>query len=242
MRTVFLLLLAISSTLVFIRFRPSPPVLPPSQTTATRPQTAPTPHSTPTLPPSHLIKTAFIPQAPEKNWQQPWQDACEEAALLTVHYYYQNLSPDTPTIVADVNRLLEFEKQLSFSKDVSLSQLATVSSKLANYRPAVVSNPDIYTIKQYLTQNVPVIVPANGKTLYRENRHFSNGGPWYHYLVVLGYDDKKQKFTVHDVGTQHGAYFQYSYRLLMDAIHDWPPTGIKEEIDHGDKNILVLIK
>ena len=40
-------------------------------------------------PDKHLIKTIFVPQAPEKNWDQPWQDACEEAALLTVHYYYQ---------------------------------------------------------------------------------------------------------------------------------------------------------
>ncbi|MFA4827257.1 MAG: hypothetical protein WC596_03350, partial [Candidatus Shapirobacteria bacterium] len=71
-------------------------------------------------------------------------------------------------------------------------------------------------------------------------KHFKSGGPYYHNLTILGYDDTKQKFIVHDVGTQFGAYFQYSYDLLMESIHDFPLSGKKEDILIGAKKILIL--
>ncbi len=47
------------------------------------------------LPKEFLLSVPFTSQAPEKNWEQPWQDACEEAALLMLDAYYKkyNLSP-----------------------------------------------------------------------------------------------------------------------------------------------------
>ncbi len=54
------------------------------------------------LPNKHLIQTAFVPQSPEQNWDQPWQDACEEAALLTVNYFYKNQNPDLTIIKDDI--------------------------------------------------------------------------------------------------------------------------------------------
>jgi hypothetical protein len=94
----------------------------------------------------------------------------------------------------------------------------------------------------YIAKDIPVIVPANGKTLFKENKHFKSGGPWYHNLIILGYDDTKKQFIVHDVGTQFGAYFRYSYQLLMDSIHDFPPSHKKEDIDMGVPRVLVLLK
>ena len=32
----------------------------------------------------------FTPQAPYGNWSQPWQDTCEETAILMVDYFYNN--------------------------------------------------------------------------------------------------------------------------------------------------------
>jgi len=214
------------------------------------PSSTPTPisfeaQSTPTkpgIPSSHLIKTTFVPQAPEKNWDQPWQDACEEAAALTVHYYYSNQNPDTSKIVTDLNQMIDLETAKSWSHDVNLSQLSQITQELWDYSFEIVENPTVEQIKTYLSQNIPIIVTANGKTLFSENSHFKNGGPWYHALVILGYDDRRQQFTVHDVGTQFGKYFKYSYSLLMDSIHDFPPSLRKEDIDSGAKRILILVK
>lgn len=190
----------------------------------------------------HLIKTAFVPQAPKKNWDEPWQDSCEEAALLTLHYYYENENPDTDTIVGDLEKIFDFESKQNWTSDINVTQMATISAKLWNYRPVIIENPNVDDFKKYLSQNIPIIIPANGKILFTENSHFKLGGPWYHNLVVLGYNDDKKQFTVHDVGTQYGAYFHYSYDTLIYSIHDSPPSLNKEDINSGLPRALILLK
>lgn len=195
------------------------------------------------LPDKYLIKTNFIPQSPEKNWDQPWQDACEEAALLTVDYYYKNItSPDSQTIKNDLLKMFDFETQQSFTHDINIKQMSLVAQQYLGYSTEILDNPSLEDIKEYLSQGIPIIIPANGKTLYQENKHFKEGGPYYHNVVILGYDDTKQKFTVHDVGTQFGSYFKYSYSLLLNSIHDFPNSQRKEDIDQGDKKILILLQ
>jgi len=171
-----------------------------------------------------LIHTAFVPQAPEKKWGNPWQNACEEAALLTVDYYYRNQKPKVQTIKNDLLKLITTEE------DIGVSQMAQL---MPQYKAKIIVNPTIEDIKKYILQKIPVIVPTNGKILYKENKHFNNQGPIYHNIVVLGFDDKKKKFIVHDVGTKYGAYYKYSYKLLMDSINDKSSTP---------KQVLVLLK
>ncbi len=194
------------------------------------------------IPDKHLIKTSFIPQSPEKNWDQPWQDACEEAALLTVDYFYKNISPSNLDIKNDILKMIDFETNQGFSRDVNLSQMAIIAQNYLNYNTKIIDNPSLEDLKSYIAADTPIIVPANGKILYAENKHFQSGGPYYHNLVILGYDDRTQKFTVHDVGTQFGAYFKYSYHLLLQSIHDFPNSGSKEDINQGSRQVLILVK
>lgn len=190
------------------------------------------------IPDYFLNKTAFVPQAPEKNWDQPWQDSCEEAAILTVKYYFENKTPDTATLLKDYEQLFS----QSSTHDINLAQMSQIASDLYNYDSKIIDNPDTDTIEKYLSQGHILIAPANGKILFKENKYFKNGGPVYHNLVILGYDHNKKQFIVHDVGTQFGAYFKYSYDLLMNSIHDFPDSGIKADIDQGPKRILILLK
>lgn len=195
------------------------------------------------LPNKHLIEMAFVQQAPEKNWDQPWQDACEEAALLTVDYFYKNQK--TVTIEQnrdDLLKMIDFENQQGYGHDINISQMVTVAQDYLGYKTKIIENPTIEDIKKYLVQNIPIVIVANGKTLYKENKHFNSGGPYYHSLTILGYNDDKQQFIVHDVGTKSGAYFKYSYNLLMESIHDFPASGKKEDINTGQKRVLVLLK
>lgn len=194
------------------------------------------------LPDQHLIKTTFVPQSPEKNWDQPWQDACEEAALLTIDYYYKNQNPTTDQIKQAILDMIEFETRQNWTHDVNLTQMATISSEYLGYKTEIIDNPSIEIIKKYLASDIPIVIPASGKILFKENSHFRSGGPYYHNLTILGYDDRRQHFTVHDVGTQFGAYYKYTYSTLMDSIHDFPVSAKKEDINFGSKRILVLLK
>lgn len=189
-----------------------------------------------------LIKTAFVEQAPEKNWDQPWQDACEEAALLTVDFFYKNKTTSPEVVRDSILDMIKFEDQQKFTKDMNIDQMAIVGEKYLNYQTKIIDNPSVEEIKKYLTQNIPIIVPANGKTLFKENKHFKSGGPYYHNLVIIGYVDDKKQFITHDVGTQFGSYFKYSYSLLMESIHDFPASGKKEDINSGPKRVLILLK
>ena len=39
------------------------------------------------LSPTMNLSVPFTSQAPEQNWDEPWQDACEEAAVLMLDAY-----------------------------------------------------------------------------------------------------------------------------------------------------------
>ncbi len=190
------------------------------------------------IPDYFLNKTAFIPQAPEKKWDQPWQDACEEAAILTVHYFFENKTPDTPTLLKDYDLLF---KQ-STTHDINLAQMSQIASDLYGYDSKIIDNPNSDTIEKYLSQGHILIAPANGQILFKENKYFKNGGPLYHNLVILGYDHAKKQFIVHDVGTQFGAYFKYSYSVLLESLHDFPSTKDKKDINQGPPRLLLLLK
>lgn len=195
------------------------------------------------LPDQHQIMAPFIQQAPEKNWDEPWQDACEEASLLTVDYFYKNKKSVTTQENRDaILKMIEFENTQSFTSDMDVNQMAIVGQKYLGYQTKIIDNPTIQNIKEYLAKDIPIIVPASGKILFKENTHFNSGGPYYHNIVILGYNDDKQQFTVHDVGTKAGSYFHYSYSLLMESIHDFPISGKKEDINNGQKKVLVLLK
>lgn len=194
------------------------------------------------LPNKYLIKTTFVPQAPEQNWSQPWQDACEEAALLTVDFYYKNQNPNISQIKDAILEMINFEKKLGWGIDINISQMSFIGTDYLKYKSRIIDDPAIEDIQKYIFQNIPVIVPAAGKILFKENHFFNQGGPFYHDIVILGYDNDKKQFIVHDVGTKHGAYFHYSYNLLMSSIHDFPASGRPEDINNGEKKVLVLLK
>jgi hypothetical protein len=194
------------------------------------------------IPDKHLIKTAFIPQAPEKNWDQPWQDACEEASLLTLKYFYKGSVPSTAQLLSDYQQIFSYESDNGLTHDININSMSQVATNILHLNPQIIENPKLDDIKKFLAKDIPIIITANGKTLYQENKNFKSGGPWYHSLVILGYDDNIGKFIVHDVGTQHGAYFKYTYELLLKSIHDFPISNHKQDIDQGDRKALVLLK
>ena len=70
------------------------------------------------LPESFELDIPFISQAPLGNWNPPFDHACEEAAVLMVHYYLQNESSINPTKAGEEIREITgvFRFELSFKE------------------------------------------------------------------------------------------------------------------------------
>lgn len=187
------------------------------------------------MPRSVSINVPFASQAPLINWDMPYQEACEEASLILVHHY---LSGDPLTLEKmdqSILDLVEYEKSQKLPADVTIEQLAKVAQTKYGYRTTIIEYPSIDDIKRELSAGNPVIVPLAGRDL--GNPYYSGEGPWYHMLVIIGYDSRH--FITNDVGTKRGAGYKYTYDTLMNSIHNW--TGMKEEIQSGLPVALVIL-
>ena len=183
------------------------------------------------LPGSSYLNVPFMVQAPDANWDAVHEEACEEASLnMVYHYIKETTISDSNT---DLNGILDFETKNNYGPSISLDQLREVARDYFGLKNGKVKyNITIDDIKRELADGKPVIVGAAGKIL--PNPNFRNGGPNYHMLVIIGYDEKG--FITNDPGTRNGKNFRYTFNALYNAIHDWNSTNILD----GGKNILVF--
>lgn len=182
---------------------------------------------------SALIKVPFLVQAPFANWDSLHEDACEEASLIMVYHYYNKTKIDSNQQGEDeIQKLIEYENNNGYGPSITLSELSIVAKKYYNMNSGRIINADKDSIIAELKTGRPVIVPAAGKLL--ENPNFKNGGPNYHMLVITGYD--KNGFITNDPGTKKGEGFRYTYKNLLESVHDWDPNNIM----NGNKNALVF--
>lgn len=169
------------------------------------------------------LAVPFLSQAPKKDWSALYEDACEEASVLMVKAYYEKQTTNIPPDEGDaaIVRFVTFEAKMLGADRVSVSaqEMAdVVNAYFPTLQASVLPVRSADDIKKQLAKGIPVIVPANGKTL--ENSHFRNGGPVYHMLLVKGYLADGRWIT-NDPGTQFGENFLYSQENLLSSIHDW---------------------
>ncbi len=168
-----------------------------------------------------LLDVPFTSQAPHANWDDPYQEACEEASVIMVAAYYRGergaIDPDE----AD-RRLLALikteESTYGYGQDITAQQTAElINGEFSDLHARVFAIRSAEDIISSIANGVPVIVPADGKTL--PNPNFRNGGPRYHMLVVIGYTETH--FITNDPGTRLGKEFLYAQEDLLSSIHDW---------------------
>ncbi|MDD5749816.1 MAG: C39 family peptidase [Patescibacteria group bacterium] len=178
----------------------------------------------------------FTSQAPTANWEQPFQDACEEASILMVHYYYQGKNLPSPEQVENI--LIDMvnwqEENWGGHYDLAVVETADLVRQFFPYRTEVLEDLTAEKIRSFLDRGLPLIVPADGRKL--ENPFFSGQGPAYHMLVVKGY--LGDNFITNDPGTRRGADFVYSSANLMSSIFDWDKNKGQTI---GPKRALVLL-
>ena len=181
-----------------------------------------------------LLDVPFLSQAPFAKWDALHEDACEEASLIMVKYFLGKekvISKEQGE--KEIQDMVAFEKKNKYGLSITLDELNAMAGKYYNLKNGrVENNVTIQDIKKELSLGKPVIVGAAGKVL--PNPNFKNGGPNYHMLVIIGYDEKG--FITNDPGTRLGKSFRYSFDDLYKSIHDWNEKNIL----NGGKNYLVF--
>lgn len=188
------------------------------------------------IPDKIFIKVPFTSQAPLSNWDERHEEACEETALIMVRYYLDNKTLNKDIAEKEIQDIIKFEiKTYGDYKDSDAGQIV----KLAKDYYGITNLKVIYDfqkedIKKYLARGKPIIVPAAGRKL--GNPNFTPPGPWYHNLVLVGYDG--DTIITNDPGTRKGEGYKYNIDILYNAIHDFP--GKPEEILTGRKAMIVM--
>jgi len=204
------------------------------------PTTSPIALNTKILPTKINLDVPFTSQAPEKDWSEPWQNLCEEAAILMMDAYYKKYNLSPLFAKDELVRIWDWEQKQGFGQSIEMEKVARVlgeyfdglkDSKIKRLL-RVIENPTVEQIKQYLANGQPVLTVADGKVL--PNPYFRNGGPVYHALIIRGYTE--DKFITNDPGSGWSKNFAYKYDVLMNAIHDWNNGNVSE----GKKVILVI--
>ena len=190
------------------------------------------------LPDRINLYVPFTSQAPEKDWGQPWQDACEEAALLMLDAYHKGYNLSPLFAKDEIIKMVEWEQARNLGRSAEIKEIQEFfdnyfqNSKHKQQNSKIIENPTVEQIKGFIANGKPVLAVADGKVL--PNPHFRNGGPIYHALIIRGYDE--DEFITNDPGTQFGRNFRYKYSDLMNATHEWNGGDVK----NGRKVILVV--
>ena len=207
-------------------------------------------HRTPTLtqkqsktytdtPQKNAIRIAvpFASQAPFGDWNDPrQQEGCEEMSAIMVHHYLQGTALSSTQALTELFEFHTWQKKNGYPLDIGIADLAVNIEQRYGYRTRIESTVQRESIVHYLNLGYPIIVPVAGKKL--QNPYFTDGGPWYHMLVITGYDDTH--FYTNDPGTKRGESYRYKHDILLDAIHDW--TGKKEHIAQGKRRMLIVYR
>lgn len=212
-----------------------PNLTPSSSETVSPPVPTPTNANKP-IPETKQLAVPFTSQAPEKNWAQPWQDACEEAALLMLDAYYKKYALSPLFARDELLKILAYEDGKKYGGSIDIEKIKEVGIQTLRLdkhgEPTIIENPTADQIKGFIAAGKPVLVVADGKEL--PNPNFTNGGPEYHALVITGYT--KDTFITNDPGTRLGEDFVYQIPDLMSAIRDWNDGNVKQ----GRRVIMVV--
>ncbi len=188
------------------------------------------PETSPELLAEINLDVPFTSQAPNGNWDLPYQEACEEAAvLMAIRYVFSNPILNADDADKGIVDLVNANEALGFPIDQTAEQMMALIHDIdPNIPVALVEDPTIDLLKKQLSQGNVIIVPAAGREL--QNPFFQTPGPLYHVFVLRGYTSDGY-FITNDPGTRRGEGYLYPIERVMDAMGDWnsgdPANGAK---------------
>ena len=98
------------------------------------------------------LDVPFTAQAPTANWEQPFQDACEEASILMVDYYYNNRQfPSKEEVTKILLDLVQWqEDNWSGHFNLPIEEVALLAKTTFGYETEVIENLTVEKIKEFL--------------------------------------------------------------------------------------------
>ncbi|MBI4281265.1 C39 family peptidase [Candidatus Uhrbacteria bacterium] len=191
------------------------------------------------LPKKILLDVPFTSQAPYANWKQPYQDACEEAAVVMAAAWVQKKSLTQKIADKMIRELVAYQiKTVGDYKDTNAEQTAKLARDFYKLNTRVQYDVTHEDIRAELARGNIVIAPMAGQLL--KNPYYTRPGPAYHMLVFIGYDDTTKELITNDAGTRRGKKYRYSYATIDKALHDW--TGSEKTITKGRSAMIVIKK
>jgi hypothetical protein len=194
----------------------------------------------------------FAMQAPFSNWDMPYQEMCEEAALTLASKYFNNESISKQIMDDELTKVREWEvENLGGFTDSTVAEIKQMGEAVFSLDIEISEDVSIQNIKDQLDLGYLVLAPTAGRELH--NPFFKQPGPLYHILVIRGYNS--ENFITNDVGIGKGEAYEYKYNVLINAVRDLPVIGgeifrpydedisenIKEdEMKTGEKRILIV--
>jgi len=184
------------------------------------------------------LPVPFLCQAPFGNWSQPWQDACEEAAVIMAMAFVKGYPVTRGSGNQEILDLVDFQiKTYGGHHDLTAEKTVKLIKDYYKYDKIEIRyNFKIEDINDELAKGNVVIAPMAGRLL--GNPYYTPPGPAYHYMLFKGYDERRGEFITNDAGTKRGKNYRYKYHVVYNAIHDW--TGNKAAIAQGRKAIIVV--
>lgn len=164
-----------------------------------------------------ILPVPFTAQAPEGNWVEPWDNACEETSVVMVENYYRgNWSLNVEKSKKEIqNVLTQKEGIFGTSKDESLADVVTLINTVYKREAELVKDITVEKIKREIDGGYPVIIAFDARLV--RNANFISPKPTYHVAVIIGYDDKTKQFVLNEPGTSEGEHFRYGYDELLKA-------------------------
>lgn len=179
-----------------------------------------------------VLPVLYINEAPSGNWSGPWKNACEEASIAMVDYYYRGKRSVSIREAEEYMTIL-FEKQNSLygsNANSDAVQFKYLIDNFTSFNAQIVRNPTIEQIKEQIDLKHPVISLHYGFALENPNIPFLRTGSSYHTMAIIGYDDAARQFIVNDDGDiKAGAGHRYGYELFMNSLHDYNYTDGKAD-------------
>ncbi|MBL7022347.1 C39 family peptidase [Patescibacteria group bacterium] len=185
------------------------------------------------LPLEFNLDIPFMVQAPNGNWDLPYQEGCEEAVIIMLNYYLEEEELNRELADKEILDLVKWqEDNRGKYKDTTIAETANIVEKYYGYNTEILYNPSIEDIKQEIVKGNPVIAPFYGRAL--NNPNYSGEGPLYHMMVIKGYTNNK--FITNDPGTKKGKDYMYDYNTIMTAMHDWN----NGDVESGQKSVFII--
>ncbi len=192
----------------------------------------------PTPPATLILPVPFSAQAPRDNWE--YNKDCEETSIVMANAYLSgNEQKELPASEAEkaIKVLKNWEQSnIGHNADTGANETEAMAEGAFKMQVNQIRDFTAEDLKKELAQNHVILLPINAGVL--NNPKYSDGGNFYHMIVIRGYNEKG--FVVNDPGTNEGNGNVYSFETLQKAAADW--NNGKMMMDGTRKIALVLWK